>query len=804
MADIQVLDEQTIDQIAAGEVVERPSSVVKELVENAVDAGATAITIEIKDGGISFIRITDNGQGIPKAQVPTAFLRHATSKLKSIEDLLTISSLGFRGEALSSIAAVAQVELITKTSGELTGTKYVIEGSKEKSMEDIGAPDGTTFLVRNLFYNTPARQKFLKSAQTEASYISSMVERLALSHPDISFQFIVNNQPRLHTNGNTQVRDIIYHIFGRELAAGVLKLHAEHELLSVSGYIGKPFISRGNRNFETYFINGRYIKSALITKCIEDAYKPYLMKHQYPFTVLQITIDSGLIDVNVHPAKMEIRFRQGEEIYKILTAAVKNALEHKDLIPQVPPKDKTKEERKHEKDEEKKAAANQRRPEPFEKNRLQAIAESVRKDSPYERKYELVPQAVLRKPDAQNQQLQTMHTGQIEQSGGTGQVQQPGSTGQVQQLENTGEAEQLGSTAQVQQLENTGQAQQPESTEQLQPLESMGEALQPESTGQAKQLESIGQPENTREADQPENTGQTQRFENTGRPQQLENIQTGRQLQQPENMHAGEPYIRQTAQDIRDLSVFDCPQRLKDASGSPKMQQETSAHTMYASKNENISQNYEQLSIAEAGTYHADFMQEAKRRNYTIIGQLFDTYWLVQVENELFIIDQHAAHEKVLYEKMMAQLSEQEFTSQQISPPVIVTMTMTEQELFQKYKEQFERIGFEVSSFGGREYSICAVPANLYSLNQKDLFMEMLDGLSHDTGRGTPELILEKIASMSCKAAVKGSQRLSRAEVEELLKDLLELENPYNCPHGRPTIISMTKSEIERKFKRIV
>ena len=325
MPQIQRLDEKTIDQIAAGEVVDRPSSVVKELVENAIDANATAITIEIKEGGISFIRITDNGRGIPKAQVPIAFARHATSKLKSMEDLLTISSLGFRGEALSSIASVAQVELITKTSEELSGTKYKIEGSKEISLEEIGAPEGTTFLVHNLFYNTPARRKFLKSPQTEASYICTLTERLALSHPDISFQLIVNNQPKLHTNGNTKLKDIIYHIFGRDAACGVLPVQAKGSLISAQGYIGKPHTARGNRSYEMYFINGRYIKSPLLTKCIEDAYKPFLMKHQYPFTVLLLTIDGSLIDVNVHPAKMEIRFRQSEEIYTELTQMIRSA-----------------------------------------------------------------------------------------------------------------------------------------------------------------------------------------------------------------------------------------------------------------------------------------------------------------------------------------------------------------------------------------------------------------------------------------------------------------------------------------------
>ena len=659
MAEIHVLDEKTIDRIAAGEVVERPSSVVKELVENAVDAKATAITIEIKDGGISFIRITDNGQGIPQAQVPKAFLRHATSKLKQIEDLLTISSLGFRGEALSSIAAVAQVELITKTASELSGTRYQIEGSKEISLEEIGAPQGTTFLVRNLFFNTPARRKFLKSAQTEASYISTLVERLALSHPDISFQLIVNNQPKLHTNGNTQIKDIIYHIFGRDVAAGVLPLRAQCELFSVQGFIGKPFISRGNRNFEMYFINGRYIKSTLMTKCIEDAYKSYLMKHQYPFTVLHIEMDSDLIDVNVHPAKMEIRFRQSERIYEQLSAAIQSALEQKDMIQEVPPAKESVLTKPVSKSVE-------RSPEPFEKKRLEAIAASVKKDSPYERKY-------------------------------------------------------------------AAKQQNPE-----------------------QDVTSL-------------------------------NIQDAKQ--QP------------TPSDIQDVQQEEAQPDIQNAQPEtvPSGTQDATMANMH-----NMQQNYEQLTIAESGAYHADFIQEAKRRNYTMIGQLFDTYWLVQVENELFIIDQHAAHEKVLYEKMMGQFADREFTSQQISPPVIITMTMQEQELFQKYEDQFQKAGFEVNPFGGREYAVCAVPANLYNLNQKELFLEMLDGLSLEIGKSTPDLILEKIASMSCKAAVKGSQRLSTQEAEHLLADLLELENPYHCPHGRPTIIAMSKTEIEKKFKRIV
>ncbi len=778
MADIQVLDEQTIDKIAAGEVVERPSSVVKELVENAMDAKATAITIEIKDGGISLIRITDNGQGIPKAQVPTAFLRHATSKLKCIEDLLTISSLGFRGEALSSIAAVSQVELITKTSDELTGTKYVIEGSKEKSTEDIGAPEGTTFLVRNLFYNTPARQKFLKSTQTEASYISTLVERLALSHPDISFQFIANNQSRIHTNGNSQVKDIIYHIYGRDIAAGVLPIHDSNELFTINGYIGKPFISRGNRNFETYFINGRYIKSALLTKCIEDAYKPYLMKHQYPFTVLQITMDSRLIDVNVHPAKMEIRFSQREEIYRMLTAAIRKALEHKDIIPQVPPK------------EEKKSKTNKeavpRSPEPFEKKRLEAIAASMKKDSPYERKYDYTKDFTELKLGQNPQELDSAEDiDKIKKD-------------RIQADQSGQNPQELGNAEDIDKIKKD-RIQADQSEQNLQELDNIENYQSNKSEQNPRELDNTADfdkiKENRIKSDlqsAPYIEEQMQPAQQNSQQQELQPAQQNSQQELCENTkdHHAQP---QNVQQNLQLP----PNEYQELHHS---EQEVS-YLNDDSRNKNV---YEQLSIAEGSSYHADFMKEAKRRNYTIIGQLFDTYWLVQVDNELFIIDQHAAHEKVLYEKMMAQLSEHEFTSQQISPPVIITMTMQEQELFQKYQEQFLRIGFEVDSFGGNEYSICAVPANLYSLNQKELFLDLLDGLTHDTGKRTPELILEKIASMSCKAAVKGSQRLSRGEVEQLLTDLLELENPYNCPHGRPTIISMTKSEIERKFKRIV
>lgn len=605
MPEIHLLEQSTIDKIAAGEVVERPASVVKELVENSIDAGATAITVEIKNGGISFIRITDNGCGIKKEEIPMAFLRHSTSKIRTVEDLMTVSSLGFRGEALSSIAAVAQVELITKTADALIGSRYVMEGSKEIKLEEIGAPGGTTFLVRNLFYNTPARQKFLKTAQTEASYINDFIERLALSRPDIAFQFIVNNQPKLATSGNGDLKEVIYRIYGRDIAMNLIRVDTSSEFLNINGYIGKPIISRGNRNFENYFINGRYIKSTLVSKGIEDAYKLHMMQHQYPFTVLNLTMDGTLLDVNVHPAKMELRFSNGKEVYEFLTESITEALSHKDFIPEV------------------------------------SVVEP-KKDAP------------------------------------------------VKNAENTEKPE----------------------------------------------IKKKAMPE----------PFETKRIE---------------QLKQ---------------------------QEVKATIPVPKTEMVTG----------------EQITLRETSAYEEHFLEPKSRVNHRVIGQVFDTYWLVEFEEKLFIIDQHAAHEKVLFERTMRDFKTKEFTSQQISPPMVVSLNMREEELLKKYWSEFEKLGYEIESFGGREYSICAVPGNLYNLNEQRLFIEILDDLSEETGLKTSDAITEKIASMSCKAAVKGNQRLSRAEIEQLIDDLLTCENPYQCPHGRPTIISMSRYELEKKFKRIV
>ena len=645
MAKIQLLDQKTIDNIAAGEVIERPASVVKELVENAVDAKANAVTVEIKDGGMTLIRVTDNGIGIPKDQVKTAFLRHATSKIRSVEDLLSVSSLGFRGEALSSISAVAQVELVTKTAESFSGVSYKIYGGEEEAFDDIGAPDGTTFLVKNLFYNTPARRKFLKSATTEAGYVEQMMVHIALSHPEISFKFIHNNKNKIYTSGNGKVKDIIYHIYGRDVAGALIPLEAQNEDVKVTGFVAKPYVSRGNRNYESYFINGRYIKSSIIYKAIEEGYRTFTMKHRYPFVCLDFKIDQELLDVNVHPTKMEIRFRNGREIYELVVDAVRAALLQKDLVQDVL--------RETPKKKELPKTKEVKKPEPFEVNR---------------RKEE------VQKVDQQGQGVQ-------------------------------------------QQVEKQRQAVQ-------------------------QQIEKPSHPvKKTLTA--------SESSKNTKKP-----------------TYAGLNYNTQKKE---------FPQY----------------------KTDELSSN--QMTLREDPVFSVQARPDRK-----ILGQLFKTYWLIEYEDQLFIMDQHAAHEKVNYERLMKNFKEKEIYSQRLEPPMVVTVSMTEAEALTRYKDAFAGLGFTIESFGGNEYCIREVPANLYGIGERDLFMELLDAVSQENGTLDTEVIASKIATMACKMSIKGNQRVSLMEVEHLLDELMKLENPYQCPNGRPTIIKMSKYEIDKKFKRIV
>ena len=643
MAKIQLLDQKTIDNIAAGEVIERPASVVKELVENAVDANANAITVEIKDGGMTLIRVTDNGIGIPKDQVKTAFLRHATSKIRSVEDLLSVSSLGFRGEALSSISAVAQVELVTKTAESFSGVSYKIYGGEEEAFDDIGAPDGTTFLVKNLFYNTPARRKFLKSATTEAGYVEQMMVHIALSHPEISFKFIHNNKNKIYTSGNGKVKDIIYHIYGRDVAGALIPVQAQSEDVKVTGFVAKPYVSRGNRNYESYFINGRYIKSSIIYKAIEEGYRTFTMKHRYPFVCLDFKINQELLDVNVHPTKMEIRFRNGREIYELVVDTVKEALLQKDLVQDVL--------RETPKKKEQPKTKEVKKPEPFEVNR---------------RKEETHKMDQTMKDFAKMRQSQT---------------------------------------------NQQGHRAKPEGMKQ--------ERLKSESSQTAKKPTYAGLNYNTQKKEFPQY------------------------------------------------------------------------------KTDELSSN--QMTLREDPVFSVQARPDRK-----ILGQLFKTYWLIEYEDQLFIMDQHAAHEKVNYERLMKNFKEKEIYSQRLEPPMVVTVSMMEAEALERYKDAFAGLGFTIESFGGNEYCIREVPANLYGIGERDLFMELLDAVSQENGTMDTEVIASKIATMACKMSIKGNQRVSLMEVEHLLDELMKLENPYQCPHGRPTIIKMSKYEIDKKFKRIV
>ena len=725
MPNITLLDQNTINKIAAGEVIERPASVVKELLENAIDARATAVTVEIKEGGTTFIRVTANGCGIPREEVPLAFLRHSTSKIKSVEDLFTISSLGFRGEALASIASVCQVELITKTSEALTGSRYSIEGGIERPLEEIGAPEGTTFIARNLFFNTPARRKFLKTPMTEGSHVAELVEKIALSHPEISIRFIQNNQNKLHTSGNHNLKDIIYTVFGREIAANLLAVEAKKQDIAISGFIGKPVIARGNRNYENYFINGRYIRSSIISKAIEEAYKPFMMQHKYPFTMLHFTIEPELLDVNVHPTKMELRFRDGEMVYRMVYDAVSGALAHKELIPEVElNKEKAEQEAKE-------ARKHEPSPEPFELRRLEAMSRQQAACAPGSKRLKPAEPSLMRAPDFLAENWLKKPAG--------GQMTPNRFDGRDAVEETAAGADFL-------------------------------RGLSPESA--AKNEETV-----RNQAGGAREHGQL-------------NGMTDRGVQPGE----GEAAAEEAA--ARDAAAEEAA--VEDAAARDAAAREAAAGEAQAGAAA-FSGKPEQLDL-----FDGKLLEPKSRLMHKLIGQVFDTYWLVEFNEQLYIIDQHAAHEKVLYEKTMATLKNREYSSQMLNPPIILTLNMNEEVLLKEHMKYFSDMGFEIEPFGGREYAVRGVPANLLSIAKKDLLIEMIDGLSDDVSTHNPDIIYERVATMSCKAAVKGGSRLSTAEANELIDQLLNLENPYACPHGRPTIISMSRYELEKKFKRIV
>ena len=656
MTAIQILDSATIDKIAAGEVVERPSSVVKELVENALDAGADAITVEIKEGGITFIRVTDNGSGIDSSQIRNAFMRHATSKIRSAEDLTHVVSLGFRGEALSSICAVAQVELITKTKDNLTGVRYVCEGAVEKECSEIGAPTGTTVLVKNLFFNTPVRRKFLKQPMTEGGYIIDLMEHMALSRPDTAFKLVVNGQVKFHTSGNGSLKEVIYRIYGKETASQLLPFEKETKGIKVEGFLGKPILNRSNRNFENYYINGRYIKSSLIAKALEDGYSNYLMQHKFPFTVLHFTIDTEMVDVNVHPTKMDVRFTGGNYLYDFVASSVAAALQQREMIPEALLSEEKEEETQKVKV-----------PEPFEQQR----------------------------------------------------------------------------------------------TRQFQVMEE-------------------------------------QRYEAVRSPRQDIFIR-----------EAAEESLKAMADNTSSDDDFFVQIPAGVADSTPALRAE--APTEPAAPGTAMPANAEQAAPAvkaeppkQLNLFEEKMLTKENRPRYRILGQIFDTYWLIAFTDKLFIVDQHAAHEKVKYDRLMKHYHEKDIVTQTLNPPIVVTLSAKEEATYLSCKDVFAGLGFEIEDFGGREYALRGVPVDLYGQEEKTLFLSVLDEMSEGPLHKDLTVVEEKLATMACKSAVKGNHSFSFAEMEALIDELLTLDNPYNCPHGRPTIISMSKYEIEKKFKRIV
>ena len=701
MSRIHVLDSVTVDKIAAGEVIERPASIVKELVENAIDAGADTVTVEIKDGGISLIRVTDNGSGILRDDVRNAFLRHSTSKIQTAEDLNEITSLGFRGEALSSICAVTKTELITKTKEDTFGTRYVIEGGQEVSIEDTGAPDGTTFLIRQLFYNVPARRKFLKTATTEASHIQDLLMHLALSHPEVTLKLISNNQEKLRTSGNGKLKDVIYNIYGREVASNLIEIDYKQGAVHIKGFLGKPVITRANRNFENFFVNGRYVKSTMLSRAVEEGYRDFLMQHKFPFTVLHFYIDGNNIDVNVHPTKMELRFSDQREVYSTVFEAVKRTLLEPELIPVVDIPDPVKD--KEDKKEEYKS--------PFllrpNSGKGETAKEAVKVN---------IPESEFDKSDVSNLEMPKAQTNKP-------------------------------FTPPVMDKDYF--------------MQKMRERVMAAYENEKKQ----------------DVIKETPAYNVSNKQDEVvvkDSVKTFEEQTLLENM----PVINKPDERSKEISS-------EVVQDKPVQNKEEKPH---------------QMDLFEENLLKRDIKAE-----YKIIGQVFDTYWIVEFKDNMYIIDQHAAHERVLYERTMRTLKTREFTTQYVSPPIILSLSMKEADLLKQHIDQFTSIGFEIEPFGGDEYAVRGVPGNLFSIAKKELLMEMIDSLEEGiTSNMAPDLIDEKVASMSCKAAVKGNNRLSAMEVDALIGELLTLDNPYHCPHGRPTIIAMTKRELEKKFKRIV
>ena len=708
---IKVLDQNTINKIAAGEVIEKPSSVIKELVENSIDSGATAVTVEVKGGGLSFMRVTDNGAGINKDEVKLAFKRHATSKLVKVEDLLSISSLGFRGEALASIAAVSQVELISKTADDVTGIRYQIHGGAEISSEEIGCPNGTTIVVRNLFYNTPARKKFMKTDATEISYIYDLMCRICMSHPEVSFKFIANGTDKIFTSGNGKLKDIIYHIYGRDITSNLLEINAENDYMKISGFIARPCISRGNRSFEGYYVNHRYIKSAVLTKAIEDAFRTFVMIHKFPFTEINFDVKPDLIDVNVHPTKMELKFVNSQDIYSFTYNAIRETLLFKELIPDVTPEKDPKPETFKQRD-----IGN--KPEAFENKRREALAAKENKNVPANG---VAPASSYIPPSGRSSESIPAPVRPV-----------------IEVIDETKSAN------------------------------CVREDISPYKRSVSENRENVA--------------------ESNADNQNAGNQNTGDQNSGNQNIDSQNICNKENVNTNTDVSTS----------------QSSDNQALLNNSLENTEPVEEKKKYVQQDMFQEKFLTKEARAKHRLIGQLFKTYWLIEYDGRLFIMDQHAAHEKVKYEELMANYNNKKIYSQYLMPPAVVTLSAAEIEFLHENMEMFEALGYQIENFGGREFKLNAVPDNLFGLDGRELFIDFIADASSNARKVTIDTFIHKLSTMACKAAIKGNTEISFKEADALIDQLLKLENPYTCPHGRPTVISMTEAEIEKKFKRIV
>ena len=696
---IHVLGIDTVNQIAAGEVIERPSSMVKELVENAIDAHATQVTVEIRGGGIEYLRVSDNGDGIGEDDIVNAFLPHATSKIRGISDLNSILSFGFRGEALSSIAAVSDVELITKTKEDFFAHRIQIHGGERGEVEEVAGVDGSSFIIRDLFFNVPARKKFLYSESTESNRVEDMVEKLALANHRVSFHFIRDGKTRFQSIGSSRIEDVVYSIYGKEQSKESLPLEGAYypskitgmPTVHIRGILGRPSITRANRQYELFFVNGRFVHDGLLSRALEDAYKPFLMQHKFPFAILFLDLTPSLVDVNVHPQKLEVRFQNRDSIYQAVFNSVNKTLSEANLIDENPLSVFLKEEKK---------------------------------------KAEFQPELLLRKESEERAQGLTMDRVQVLAKDRVSEVPKdirPGTPEVTAQKETIVEFERNAFAPPETDFRLTERKQEDEGT--------------------GKPVQSI-------------------RYEEFDLTKSLNSIKEERQNTENSSF-------------VEENTIFSSVTSASIQTKEAKKEKE-----------------------GQESLFTAPFLSEEARLSHRIIGEVFQTYWLIEYGNSLYIMDQHAAHEKINFERMMRRKKEKEVFSQNIIP-LSIHLSTGEREVLEGYKKEFLEMGYlwEEEPNG---ISLTAIPVDFPTVRQEEVLLEILDGLTEDSMILEGESLYNKIASMSCKAAVKGKQKISVMECDAILKELLQLENPFACPHGRPTIVAFKKQDLEKMFKRIV